>query len=168
MSRLATTYDLPLLKNKCGLLIFPGKLPQAPSGRQSAAPQLTALRLRARVNSVPPREPTPAFSNRERTPPPKPPLTAILSLTRLLFIPFLFGFFLGNERANSHDGRLQKLDRIFLKEFCESVVFALEQPSGARTGSIRLANRSARYSLALQVVHAFPVYLLFLKDCHQR
>src|SRR6185295_6672849 len=69
-------------KNKCGLLIFPGKLPQAPSGRQSAAPQLTALRLRARVHSVPPRELTPAFLNRERTPPPKPPLTAILSLTR--------------------------------------------------------------------------------------
>jgi hypothetical protein len=41
---------------KCGLLIFPGRLPQAPSRRQSAAPLLLLFLLRHKRYSVPPKE----------------------------------------------------------------------------------------------------------------
>jgi hypothetical protein len=75
----------------CGLLIFPGRLPQAPSGRQSAAP-LNAHRLRANINSVPPKELVPTFQKtRERMPPPKPPLTAVSEPDPIYpYLPFLF------------------------------------------------------------------------------
>jgi hypothetical protein len=56
---------------------LPGRLPQAPSGRRSAALQLLLADCTARVNSVPPKESALAFKTCERMPPPKLPLTTI-------------------------------------------------------------------------------------------
>jgi hypothetical protein len=56
---------------------LPERLPQALPGRRPAALQLSLLDCAASNNSVPPKESQPAFSNRERMPPPKLPLTAI-------------------------------------------------------------------------------------------
>ena len=56
---------------------LPGRLPQAPSGRRSAALQLLLADCIARSNSVPPKESALALRTRERMPPPKPPLTTI-------------------------------------------------------------------------------------------
>jgi len=56
---------------------LPGRLPQAPSGRRSAALQLLLVDCTARVNSVPPKESALAFKTCERMPPPKLPLTTI-------------------------------------------------------------------------------------------
>jgi hypothetical protein len=56
---------------------LPGRLPQASSGRRSAALQLLLVDCTARANSVPPKESTLAFKSRERTPPPKLPLTTV-------------------------------------------------------------------------------------------
>jgi hypothetical protein len=56
---------------------LPGRLPQAPSGRRSAALQLLLVDCIAHVNSVPPKESAFAFKTCERTPPPKLPLTTI-------------------------------------------------------------------------------------------
>lgn len=56
---------------------LPGRLPQAPSGRRSAALQLLLVDCTARVNSVPPKESALAFKTCERMPPPKLPLATI-------------------------------------------------------------------------------------------
>lgn len=56
---------------------LPGRLPQAPSGRRSAALQLLLVDCTARVNSVPPKESALAFNTCERMPPPKLPLATI-------------------------------------------------------------------------------------------
>ena len=56
---------------------LPGRLPQAPSGRRSAALQLLLADCNARSNSVPPKESALALKTRERMPPPKLPLTTV-------------------------------------------------------------------------------------------
>lgn len=56
---------------------LPGRLPQAPSGRRSAALQLLLADCIARSNSVPPKESALAFKTCERMPPPKLPLATI-------------------------------------------------------------------------------------------
>ena len=50
---------------KCGLLIFPGRLPQAPSGRQISSTAIIARQLRHKRHSVPPKESTLALNSRE-------------------------------------------------------------------------------------------------------
>jgi hypothetical protein len=81
---------------------LPGRLPQAPSGRQSAAPQRLLFDCVQDVNSVPPKEPPPAFFKRERMPPPKLPLTAISEPDPIYpYLPFLFCDSFGNDCANS-------------------------------------------------------------------
>src|SRR2546423_8313870 len=55
---------------------LPVGLPQALSGRRPAAQQLLPFDCFACDNPVPPKEPPPAFQS-ERTPPPKPSLTAV-------------------------------------------------------------------------------------------
>ena len=57
---------------------LPGRLPQAPSGRRSAALQLLLADCIARSHSVPPKESALALRTRERMPPPKLPLTTIV------------------------------------------------------------------------------------------
>jgi hypothetical protein len=69
---------------------LPGRLPQALSGRRSAASQQLPFDCLASANPVPPKEPPPAFINRERMPPPKLPLTTIAGQTRFTLIyPFV-------------------------------------------------------------------------------
>jgi hypothetical protein len=63
---------------------LPGRLPQAPSGRRSAARNV-ALDCVQLLTPFP-RKSQRLFQNRERTPPPKLPLTAILSLTRFTLL----------------------------------------------------------------------------------
>lgn len=61
---------------------LPGRLPQASSGRRSAALQLLLVDRTGLVNSVPPKESPLPLIIRERMPPPKPPLTTIAEQTR--------------------------------------------------------------------------------------
>ena len=114
---------------------------------------MIARRLRTRVNSVPPKESPPVFSNRERTPPPKLPLTAILSLTRFtLYLPFLFGFLFGNERVNSSKNPSTYASVCFLKKFAnvaEVVEFFCPRLLRCRTCSIHFNLLSARLPLVL-------------------
>src|SRR3982751_4402213 len=86
---------------KCGLLIFPGRLPQAPSRRQSAAPLLLLFDCVTSATPFPQKSQTPAFNTCERMPPPKPPLTAVVKEPDPIYpyLPFLFCLLFGNDCA---------------------------------------------------------------------
>ena len=77
--------------SNCGLLIFLGRLPQAPSRRQPAAPPFYAHPLRHKRHSVPPKSQNACCKSCERMPPPKPPLTAVVEPDPIYpHLPFLF------------------------------------------------------------------------------
>lgn len=81
---------------------LPERLPQAPSGRRSAALQLLLVDCTARVNSVPPKESALAFKTCERIPPPKLPLATIAEHDPIypLSNPSCSEFSFSNDRAS--------------------------------------------------------------------
>jgi hypothetical protein len=61
---------------------------------------MIALRLRARVNSVPPKESPPAFQKSREDASPKASTRRNLEPDPIYpYLPFLFGFIFGNDRA---------------------------------------------------------------------
>jgi len=87
------------------------------------------------------------FLNRERTPPPKPPLTAILSLTRFTLYTLLVRILPWQRACQLSKPETAKSSVHFLKDFREFETVDIRTMPSARTSSIRLGHLSARYSL---------------------
>ena len=112
-------FFLNQLKNKkMRAANLPDRLPQALPGRRPATPQLSLFDCGASNNSVPPKELQPAFSNRERMPPPRLPLTTISEPDPIYpyFTLLVLLRLLGNERADTHAIPTRLKQSSFLRE----------------------------------------------------
>ena len=105
----------------CGLLIFPGRLPQAPSERQSAAPLLLPFNCVTSVTPFPQKSQTLAFKFCERMPPPKPTLTAVSEPDPIYpYLPFLFCFPLWQRPCQQGDmAHLKSNNELLLGFLCD-------------------------------------------------
>jgi hypothetical protein len=86
---------------------LPGRLPQASSGRRSAAPQLLPFDCPRALTPFPRKSHRLPFKNHERMPPPKLPLTTVAEHDPIYpYLPFCSVLSFGNERATVHPGGL--------------------------------------------------------------
>ena len=93
---------------------FPGRLPQASSGRQSAAPLLLLFDCVTSATPFPQKSQTLASKDCERMPPPKPPLTAISEPDPIYpYLPFLFCSSFGNDCATNPSEPPETLKSLF-------------------------------------------------------
>ena len=125
---------------------LPGRLPQASSGRRSAALQLLLVDCTARANSVPPKESTLAFKSCERTPPPKLPLTTVAEHDPIypLSNPLVLTFCLAMTVPTIAQGPSKPRSHIF----GENQFATFKHPRELRTSSIHQRRWNGRLSLA--------------------
>ena len=88
-------------QKNCGLLIFPGRLPQAPSERQSAAPLLLLINCVTNVTPFPQKSQTLASKSARGCLPQSLHSPQFSEPDPIYpYLPFLFCFLFGNDRAN--------------------------------------------------------------------
>ena len=150
---------------KCGLLIFPGRLPQAPSGRQISSTAIIAHRLRHKRHSVPPKESNACFNFARGCLPQSLHSPQFQSLTRFTLIyPSCSVFLFGNDRANFGIGPRRllflRIPVVISRRVCARTDTSLTKLYTFRTNhTVRLNEYRSVYGSALMNSSTSPAVL---------